>query len=189
MDGADFDEEGFNWIENYNLIGLDPRFDLKELKIPKKAGLPEDVEEEPVIDEETGQPKPVVKKPINPDDYDLGLEDVNVYIKRQEEQQKRRLGRRQRNAERKQRAKNGDEGVSDAEEENSEEQMDENGQPLRMQPKIRPFINTPKITPISEIPEPQKHQSGYIWQLQLQHPIALLSPTAAEKNGFSVVAL
>lgn len=49
--------------------------------------------------------------------------------------------------------------------------MDENGQPVRMQPKLRPFLNTPKITPIAEIPEPASHPVGYVWNIVLHEKV------------------
>ena len=67
---------------------------------------------------------------------------------------------------RKRRQAEGAEEISEAEDEKSEEQMDENGNPLRMQPKIRPFINTPKITPLEQIGLPEVHDTGYVWYLQ-----------------------
>ena len=79
-EGLEFDRESFNWLEDYNLIGLDPLTDLKEVNIPLKEGVVIE-EDEPQMDEE-GNEIPRPPKAINPDNYNLGIEDIGVYVKR-----------------------------------------------------------------------------------------------------------
>ncbi|KAH0577183.1 Dpy-30 motif-containing protein [Spironucleus salmonicida] len=187
---AEYDEEGYNWVENYNLQGLNPKIDLPNFPIPKKEGLPEDPEpEEPA--EEGEEVEPVVKE-INPEDYNLGLEDEQVYILRRQEQAERRASRKQRNQSRKDREQNGDENISDLEEEKSEPQMDENGKELRMQPKLRPFLNVPKVPKtIDNVKVPEKTLHGFIYHMleyiNSQSKIKLLTPSNSQH--FSEIAL
>lgn len=77
---AEYDEESFNWVEKFSLLGLDPLLDLNEIRIPKKEGIPEDEIKEEV--DEDGNPLPPKPKVINPDDYNLGIQDLQVFAQR-----------------------------------------------------------------------------------------------------------
>lgn len=173
-----YDSASYTWIEDFNLVGLDPRLDLDIIKIPKKA-VPESDEpddnkaaddkqddelqsEQYMNDEEQRKAPP----PINPDDYDLGIEDEEKYEQMRQEKLEKARQRQLRKEEKRQKAEAGEE-VSEDEPTEEEEAFDETGRRKRTTPKPKPFKDAPEV-PIDyrDIPLPEHHHRGYAWLIE-----------------------
>lgn len=173
-----YDSSSYTWIEDFNLIGLDPRLDLDIIKIPRKViSEPDEAEdnqtaddkpEDEVQSEHQNEEGEQHKGPpsINPDDYDLGIEDEEKYERMRQEKLEKAKERQLRKEAKKQKAEAGEE-VSEDEPTEEEEEFDESGRRKRTTPKPKPFKDAPEV-PISyhDIPLPEHHHRGIAWLIE-----------------------
>lgn len=173
-----FDPASYTWIEDFNLIGLDPRLDLEIIKIPKKAAQDPDEDEgdqaandkpEDEVQSERqndGEEQSKTQPSINPDDYDLGIEDEEKYERMRQEKLEKEKQRQLKKEEKKQKAEAGEE-VSEDEPTEEEEEFDVSGRRKRTTPKPKPFKDAPKV-PIDyrDIPLPEHHHRGIAWLIE-----------------------
>ncbi|ESU35104.1 Putative Dpy-30 motif protein [Giardia duodenalis] len=174
-----YDSANYTWIEDFNLVGLDPRLDLDVIKIPKKvASESDEVEDNQAVDNEqdenthsgsyTDENGEQRKAPplINPDDYDLGIEDEEKYEQLRQQKLEKMKQNQLRKEEKKRKIEAGEE-VSEDEPTEEEEEFDETGRRKRTTPKPKPFKDAPEV-PINyqDISLPEHHHRGFAWLIE-----------------------
>ncbi|TNJ27300.1 Dpy-30 motif-containing protein [Giardia muris] len=172
-----YDKE-YTWINDFNLVGLDPRLDLDLINIPKKQVAEQ--EEEPQEeggngeenrgedeDEETLEKEKDLIPEIDPDAYDLGIEDEDKYRQMREAKAESKRIREEKKREKAARAEAGEE-VSELEPSEEEPEFDETGRRIRTTPKPKPFKDAPPV-PIrpEDIPLPEVHNRGFAWLIEM----------------------